>query len=120
MDKTEIIKKLINDTGLSMRTFSKKVGIPNTTLHSMLLRGIENASVNNVVKLCRALGITVEELYEPSTIGIDKKYIFEQYLKTLGYKISEDDIKELQTSTNSFIKFKILEIEERNDNGMQR
>lgn len=64
MKRTEILKKLINETGLSMRAFSEKTNIPNTTLHSMLNRGIGNASVDNVIKVCKSLGITVEQLEE--------------------------------------------------------
>lgn len=64
MKRTEILKKLINETGLSMRAFSEKTNIPNTTLHSMLNRGIGNASVDNVIKVCKSLEITVEQLEE--------------------------------------------------------
>jgi len=64
MKRTEILKKLINETGLSMRAFSEKTNIPNTTLFSMLNRGIGNASVDNVIKVCKSLGITVEQLEE--------------------------------------------------------
>lgn len=63
MDKTEYLKQLINDTGLKMKAFAEKADIPYTTLRSMLERGIENASVNNVVKICRTLNISVETLY---------------------------------------------------------
>lgn len=62
MDRSEIIKRLIDKTGLSMRAFAEKANIPNTTLHSMLTRGIGNASVDNVIKVCKALNITVEDL----------------------------------------------------------
>lgn len=66
MDREEILKVLIDKTGLSMRAFSEKAGIPNTTLHSMLSRGIGKAAVDNVIKVCDALGITVEQLQEMS------------------------------------------------------
>lgn len=63
MDKTEYLKQLISDTGLKLKTFAEKADIPYTTLRSMLERGIENASVNNVMKICRTLNISVETLY---------------------------------------------------------
>lgn len=63
MDKrTEIIKKLIEEAGYNQKAFSLKVDLPYTTLRSMLQRGIGNASVDNVIKVCRGLGITTEEL----------------------------------------------------------
>lgn len=64
MNKTEYLKQLINETGLKLKTFAEKADIPYTTLRSMLERGIENASVNNVVKICRTLNINVETLYD--------------------------------------------------------
>lgn len=64
MDKTEYIKELIKNTGLNLKSFAERSGIPYTTLRSMLERGVENASVNNVIKVCRALNICVESLYE--------------------------------------------------------
>ena len=72
MKRTEVLKKLINETGLSMRAFSEKAAIPNTTLHSMLERGIGNASVDNVIKVCKTLGITVEQLEEMAKIDLNQ------------------------------------------------
>lgn len=66
MNKSELIKELINKTGLSMKAFAIQADIPYTTLRSMLERSIENASVNNVLKVCSALNITIEELYNIS------------------------------------------------------
>ena len=60
--KTEIVKKLIDENYPSQKAFADSVGIPYTTLRSMLERGIENASVTNVIKVCRGLGITVDQL----------------------------------------------------------
>jgi transcriptional regulator with XRE-family HTH domain len=60
--RTEILEHLIEKTGLSKKAFAEKIGIPPTTLRSMLERGIGNASVDNVIKVCKGLGITIEEL----------------------------------------------------------
>lgn len=63
MDKrADIIKNLIFETGLNQKAFSQKIGIPYTTLRSMLQRGIGNASVDNVIKVCKGLGITTDQL----------------------------------------------------------
>lgn len=64
MRRTEILKGLIKDTGLNLKAFSEKADMPYTTLRSMLERGIGNASVDNVIKICKTLGITIEELEE--------------------------------------------------------
>jgi predicted transcriptional regulator len=62
MERVDVIKKLIEETGLSTKSFAEKADIPYTTLRSILERGVENASVVNVIKICKALGITVEDM----------------------------------------------------------
>lgn len=62
MERTQIIKKMIDATGMSIRAFSEVAQIPYTTLRSILERGVSNASVDNVIKICKALGITVNYL----------------------------------------------------------
>jgi len=60
--RTEELARLIKGTGLSKKAFAEKIGIPPTTLRSMLERGIGNASIDNVIKVCKGLGITTEDL----------------------------------------------------------
>jgi len=60
--KTEIIENLIESKWSSKKAFAESIDIPYTTLTSMLKRGIGNASVNNVIKVCKGLGITFDEL----------------------------------------------------------
>lgn len=60
--RAKILAKLIEKRGYSRRAFAEKAGIPATTLQSMLNRGIGRASVDNVIKVCKALGITIEEM----------------------------------------------------------
>lgn len=62
-DLTIYLKSLIQNTGLSMRAFSQKAEIPYTSLISILSRGINNTSILNILKICKVLKITVEELY---------------------------------------------------------
>ncbi|MBO9600170.1 MAG: helix-turn-helix transcriptional regulator [Cohnella sp.] len=59
----ELLAELIDKRG-SRRAFAEEIGMPPTTLQSMLTRGLARASVVNVVKVCQALGITVEQLGE--------------------------------------------------------
>ncbi|MBG9713112.1 LexA family protein [Bacillus cereus] len=62
MKKAEIITHLIKEAGYSKRAFAEKIGLPPTTLQSMLSRGIGKASVDNVIKVCKGLGITTDDL----------------------------------------------------------
>lgn len=71
MSKTKIVKELIEKTGLNLKAFSQKADLPYSTLRSMLERGVENASVNNVIKVCSTLNISVESLYEMAENSTD-------------------------------------------------
>lgn len=62
MDKrAEILAELIDKRG-SRRSFAEEIGIPPTTLQSMLTRGIGRASVDVVLKICKQLGISADDL----------------------------------------------------------
>ena len=100
MDKTEYIKELIKNTGLNLKSFAERSGIPYTTLRSMLERGVENASVNNVIKVCRALNICVESLYEQCNniqLTKEEKQLLDDYnkLNDLGKKEANKRVSEL-------------------------
>ncbi|MFL0489332.1 LexA family protein [Bacillus sp. 179-I 2A5 NHS] len=62
MEKAEIVTRLIKEAGYSKRAFAEKIGLPPTTLQSMLSRGIGKASIDNVIKVCKGLGITTDDL----------------------------------------------------------
>lgn len=62
MEKAKIIEKLIKESGMSVKSFAEKCNIPNTTLYSILKRGVGKASVDTIITICNNLNITVEEL----------------------------------------------------------
>ena len=62
MDREEKIKKLIKERGYTLKDFSNKIDMPYSTLHSILSRGIGNASIDNIIKICNGLKIKVEDL----------------------------------------------------------
>lgn len=67
MKMNEYLLMLIESKGFSIRSFAAHIGVPYTTLHSMLRRDIKNASVETVIRICKGLGITVEQLCEVET-----------------------------------------------------
>ena len=97
MNRTVILKGLIEDTGLSLKAFSEKAEIPYTTLRSMLERGIGNASVDNVIKICKTLNISVEQL-EVMADGDTSKH---SKIKTIaahlpdGVELTQEEEKDL-------------------------
>ena len=68
MTTEERIKDLILKRYNSIREFSILTDIPYTTLDSILKRGIGNSSVTNVIKICKALGISADALADGEII----------------------------------------------------
>lgn len=66
MDKARILEKLIKESGMSVRAFAEKCGLPESTVYTILKKGAGKANVNNVISMCKVLGITVEELDQMS------------------------------------------------------
>ena len=97
MDLEELIK--LKFPNLSKRKFSELAGIPSSTLQSMINRGIENASVVNVIKVAKTLDMDVEELMNYKTDinhqSEEKIYIdFDKYNK--ANIIKEEHIEYLE------------------------
>jgi transcriptional regulator with XRE-family HTH domain len=95
--RAEILENLIGNTGLSKKAFAEKIGVPPTTLRSMLERGIGNASVDNVIKVCRGVGITIEELEQMSN---KQKTNTKEDLPQLNKRDERDIQKDLEKIIN--------------------
>ena len=67
----EKLKDLILNRYKSVLEFSNTADIPYTTVKSILSRGVGNASVNNVIKICKTLNISVDALADGK---IQEKY----------------------------------------------
>ena len=67
----EELKAYILSRYNSVREFTIQADIPYTTLDSIFKRGIGNSSVNNVIKICKALKISADALAD----GNIKQYI---------------------------------------------
>lgn len=64
MKLEEEIKEIIIKRYKTLANFSRKFDFPWSTINGMLTRGIENSSISNVIKLCRALNLDLEKLSE--------------------------------------------------------
>lgn len=80
MEKIETqLKELIKQRYESPRQFAIQIGMPYTTLDSILKRGILKSNVLNVITICEALNISadslakgrIEEIKKPATISDD-------------------------------------------------
>lgn len=58
------LKKLIIEKYGSIRQFSQKIDVPYTTIDTILKRGIDNSNVLNIIKICKELKISTDELVD--------------------------------------------------------
>lgn len=62
MTTEEKLKDFILQRYHSIREFTIQHDIPYTTVHSIFKRGVDNSSVSNIIKICKALGISADAL----------------------------------------------------------
>lgn len=62
MTREEYIKNLIKENGYNIKSFAAAIGVPYSTLLTMLNGSIGGAAVETVIKICDKLNIPVENL----------------------------------------------------------
>lgn len=70
----EKLKNVIIEKYGSVRQFAMKIDVPYTTVDSILKRGIDNSNVGNVIKMCKALNISIDNLIENKDILFNIKF----------------------------------------------
>lgn len=98
MKRAAVLRILIEEAGLSLKAFAEKAGIPYTTLHSILDRGVSKASIGNVLKIYEALGITAEEMEE---LAFGKKRDTSRHIYIYGDDWTDEELETIQ----AFIDF---------------
>lgn len=73
MTTEEKLKDLILRRYHSIREFTITIDIPYTTMDSIFRRGIGNSSVTNVIKICKALGISADALADGEIVPVKKR-----------------------------------------------
>lgn len=64
MEKEKHLKHLMELKSGSVKAFSEEIGLAYTTVRSILERGVFNAKVENIIKICKGLNIKPESLME--------------------------------------------------------
>ena len=87
MNREDYIRALIKSHGYTMKNFAQLIKMPYTTLLSILNGSIGGAAMDNVLKICGALNIRIEDLNHlasqadpldtvtPETAGIDPQLL---------------------------------------------
>lgn len=63
MTREEYLKQLIIEDSVTLKDFAKKINMPYTTLYS-ISRNVGGASIDNILKICKVLGISADDLAE--------------------------------------------------------
>lgn len=62
MTREDYVKSLIKTRGYTFKAFAQEINMPYTTLLSILNGSIGGAAMDNVLRICKALEISIEEL----------------------------------------------------------
>jgi len=69
----ERLKEYILQRYGSLKDFSSSIDMSNSTVNSILIRGIGNSTVSNIIKICKALGISADALADGKIVPV-KEY----------------------------------------------
>ena len=97
----EYVKNMILQNGYSVKSFSEEIGIPYTTLVSILNRGFAGASLSNVEKICEGLSITVNDLLSVGSNSGKEVFAISDKEKTIIIKYREK--KEMQAAVDALL-----------------
>ena len=68
----ERLKELIIKQYGTMKNFTDEIGVPNSTFANILRRGVNNANVVTIIKICQALNISTDELAQGKIVPIER------------------------------------------------
>lgn len=96
----EKLKKHILSNYKSIREFVQMAGLPYSTVDGILKRGIANSSIGNVLKICKALDISADELANGNIVPAIKEeprhFILSDLAKTLEFvKTHQEEFEDL-------------------------
>lgn len=92
MTTEENLKELIISRYGTMREFATQINMSQSTLATILTRGVHNASIGNILKICKALRISADELANDNIVSTDtefKRFVSPEITEMLSYMRSE-------------------------------
>ena len=87
------LKAYILDRYKSIREFTISIDMPYTTFDSVLKRGIDNSSITNIIKICKALNISADELANGNIVSTISKPNYKNDVVEMLTLIKSDVIK---------------------------
>lgn len=86
MTQEQYLKNLIKSNGLTIKEFAQNIDMPYSTLLTMLNEEkIGNAAVDSVIKICRGLNITIQDLQsvQESDTSVTEHLVLTEHEKNL-------------------------------------
>lgn len=91
----EELKELIITKSGSVNRFAQEIGVAQSTLVSVFSRGINKANINTIIKICKALNISADELVEGRIVtNIPVDYVLTENDAILIEKFSRLDAED--------------------------
>lgn len=94
MSTEEKLKEYILERYKSLREFVMIADMSYSTVDSILKRGIDNSSISSVMKICKVLDLSVDELAEGRITPIKRDY----YVQDVGI-VETEDISQILENT---------------------
>lgn len=90
MTREEYIKRKVIEKGTNLKAIAAEINVPYSTLRDMQVN-VGSARVDNVIKLCKYLGISVDELNSVEKTDI----IISEFEKSIiiAYRNTTDDMR---------------------------
>lgn len=97
MKREEMLRNLIVERYGNIKEFSRRIDLPYTTVRSILERGVSNAKVENVITMCKGLGLSAEELITEDDLDLDidtgkTEYFFYPNTVSAGFPMIADGV----------------------------
>ena len=86
LTREQYLKNLIKSNGLTIKEFAQNIEMPYSTLLTMLNEEkIGNAAVDSVIKICKGLNITIQDLQsvQESDTSVTEHLVLTEHEKNL-------------------------------------
>lgn len=96
MQREDFLKQKIQECGYNLKEFATYIDMPYSTLLSIVNKSVGGAALDNIIKICNGLNISIERL-NPYIERIQNNEIEKKYgmLNPLGKKKADGYIEDL-------------------------
>ena len=87
----EKLKSLIIEKYGNMVNFCKEIDMANSTLATIMKSGVHKANITSIIKICKALGISADELANDRIVPVNENNPVMEYARKLS-NLSPDNL----------------------------